>query len=106
MYTLIPTGYRALLNSAVSGTDHRIHTTKKTRVANLHTNPKPLASELAWKLTDVEGGKFRMTPSILPHVSHINSAKRVFLRLVHNCSADLDHQSKRSVAPPSPHSRT
>jgi len=25
------------------------------RVANLHTNPKPLASELAWKLTDVEG---------------------------------------------------
>ncbi len=30
MYTLIPTVYRALLNSAVSGTDHRIHTTKKT----------------------------------------------------------------------------
>ena len=30
MYTLIPTVYRALLKSAVSGTDHRIHTTKKT----------------------------------------------------------------------------
>ena len=30
MCTLIPTVYRALLNSAVSGTDHRIHTTKKT----------------------------------------------------------------------------
>ncbi len=29
MYTLIPTVYRALLNSALSGTDHRIHTTKK-----------------------------------------------------------------------------
>jgi len=34
MYTLIPTVYRALLKSAVSGTDHRIHTTKKT-VQNL-----------------------------------------------------------------------
>ncbi len=30
MYTLIPTVYRALLKSAVSGTDHRIHTTKKS----------------------------------------------------------------------------
>ena len=30
MYTLIPTVYRALLKSAVSGTDHRIHITKKT----------------------------------------------------------------------------
>ena len=30
MYTLIPTVYRALLKSAVSGTDHRIHTSKKT----------------------------------------------------------------------------
>ncbi len=30
MYTLIPTVYRALLKSAVSGTDHRIHTTKET----------------------------------------------------------------------------
>jgi len=30
MYTLIPTIYRAVLNSAVLGTDHRIHTTKKT----------------------------------------------------------------------------
>ena len=30
MYTLIPTVYRALLNSAVSGTDHRIRTTKET----------------------------------------------------------------------------
>ena len=30
MYTLIPTVYRAVLNSAVLGTDHRIHTTKKT----------------------------------------------------------------------------
>ena len=30
--TLIPTGYRALLNSAVSGTDHRIHITKKDTV--------------------------------------------------------------------------
>ena len=30
MYSLIPTVYRALLNSAVSGTDHRIHTTKET----------------------------------------------------------------------------
>ena len=29
-YTLIPTVYRALLKSAVPGTDHRIHTTKKT----------------------------------------------------------------------------
>ncbi len=29
MYTLIPTVYRALLKSAVSGTDHRIHTTKE-----------------------------------------------------------------------------
>ena len=29
-YTLIPTVYRALLNSAVSGTDHRMYTTKKT----------------------------------------------------------------------------
>ena len=28
MYTLIPTVYRALLNSAASGTDHRSHTTK------------------------------------------------------------------------------
>ncbi len=32
MCTLIPTVYRALLNSAVSGTDHRIHTTKKITV--------------------------------------------------------------------------
>ena len=31
VYTLIPTVYRALLNSAVPGTDHRIHTTKKTQ---------------------------------------------------------------------------
>ncbi len=30
MYTLIPTVYRALLNSAVSGSDHRIHTTKES----------------------------------------------------------------------------
>ena len=30
MYTLIPTVYRALLKSAVSGIGHRIHTTKKT----------------------------------------------------------------------------
>ena len=30
MYTLIRTVYRALRKSAVSGTDHRIHTTKKT----------------------------------------------------------------------------
>ena len=30
MYTLISTVYRALLKSAVSGTDHRIHTTKIT----------------------------------------------------------------------------
>ena len=30
MYTLIPTVYRALLKSAVSGLGHRIHTTKKT----------------------------------------------------------------------------
>ncbi len=30
MYTLIPTVYRALLNTAASGTDHRIHTTKET----------------------------------------------------------------------------
>ena len=30
MYTLIPTVYRALLKSAVSGTDHRIHTTKES----------------------------------------------------------------------------
>ena len=29
MYTLIPTVYRALLKSAVSGIGHRIHTTKK-----------------------------------------------------------------------------
>ncbi len=29
MYTLIPTVYRALLKSAVSGTDHRIHSTKE-----------------------------------------------------------------------------
>ena len=28
LYTLIPTVYRALLKNAVSGTDHRIHTTK------------------------------------------------------------------------------
>ena len=28
-YTLIPTVYRALLTSAVSGIGHRIHTTKK-----------------------------------------------------------------------------
>ena len=31
MYTLIPTVHRALLKSAVSGTDHRIHTTKETQ---------------------------------------------------------------------------
>ena len=30
LYTLIPTVYRALLKSAVSGIGHRIHTTKKT----------------------------------------------------------------------------
>ena len=29
MYTLMPTVYRALLKSAVSGIGHRIHTTKK-----------------------------------------------------------------------------
>ena len=28
MYTLIPMVYQALLKSAISGTDHRIHTTK------------------------------------------------------------------------------
>ncbi len=33
MYTLIPTIYRALLKSAVSGTDHRIHTIKKTEMS-------------------------------------------------------------------------
>ncbi len=32
MYTLIPTVYQALLKSAVSGTDHRIHTTKKSLI--------------------------------------------------------------------------
>ena len=31
MYTLIPTVYRALLKSAFSGTDHRIHTIKEPR---------------------------------------------------------------------------
>ncbi len=30
-YTLIPTVYRALLTSAVSGIGHRIHTTKRIR---------------------------------------------------------------------------
>ena len=29
MYTLIPTVYRALLKSSISGTDHWIHTTKE-----------------------------------------------------------------------------
>ncbi len=42
MYTLIPTVYRALLNSAVSGTDHRIHTTKKTTglPCNMYIRPE------------------------------------------------------------------
>ena len=34
MYTLIPTVYRALLKGSVSGTDHRIHTTKETAFTN------------------------------------------------------------------------
>ena len=32
VYTLIPTVLRALLKSAVSGTDHRVHTTKQTQI--------------------------------------------------------------------------
>ena len=34
MYTLIPTVYRALLKSAVSGIGHRIHTTKKKALSS------------------------------------------------------------------------
>ena len=35
-YTLIPTVYRALLTSAVSGNGQRIHTTKESGLLNLH----------------------------------------------------------------------
>ncbi len=38
MYTLIPTVYRALLKSAVSGTDHRIHTTNLCGKATMATS--------------------------------------------------------------------
>ncbi len=34
MYTLIPTVYRALLKSAVSGIGHRIHTTKEKALSS------------------------------------------------------------------------
>ena len=35
-YTLIPTFYRALLTSAVSGNGQRTHTTKESGLLNLH----------------------------------------------------------------------
>ena len=34
MYTMIPAFYRSLLKSAVSGTDHRVHTTKEAIIHN------------------------------------------------------------------------
>ena len=47
-HSLIPTVYRALLKSAVSGTDHRIHTTKESAachgvtLAHERLAPKPI----------------------------------------------------------------
>ncbi len=44
MYTLIPTVYRALLTSAVLGTDHRIHTTKETQCHSM----KAINDDMLW----------------------------------------------------------
>ncbi len=47
MYPLIPTVYRALLKSAVSETNHRIHTTKKAPDQKLITGFIPLRKHLS-----------------------------------------------------------
>jgi len=48
MYTLIPTVYRALLKSAVSGIGHRIHTTTKKKALSSSLQRNVAAVPFNW----------------------------------------------------------
>jgi len=85
MYTLIPTVYRALLKSAVSGTDHRIHTTKKSCCAEFAFRSKHFIRFIDPRVSEL----WQSLNKCVPDPRYVTHAFETLQRITFNLSESL-----------------